>query len=284
MSFLADTIIFDGHSCSEFGLMLGYIGQGGDDSSQFASGPDIIDKQINRQWRPYFYGVTRQKKLSFQVQLVMAPCITVDGVVTERENGAFLERKDIEAVARWLTSPNSYRWLEIIQEDMYPKYKYRCMVTDLTLDHIGDKPCGFTATFTCDSPYAYLRGITISTQALSPGQSKTIIIYNDSTMEALYYPVTTISFTDAPGGVRMENQMTGQIMTLDGIPSTVREVYIDNERRIIRSDQDVNLYACSNFAFIGLARGRNLVDVTNTSENSDAVVNFSCSFPVDIGC
>ena len=290
MSFLAETFVFDGHSCEEFGLMLGYIGQGGDDSSKFASGPTIVEQQVNRLWKPYFYGVTRPNKLTFQMQLVMAPCVTVNGVSTERDSDAFLSRQQIADVTRWLTSPNSYRWLEIIQPDMYddsavvkPLYRYRCMITELELNFINDKPCGFAATVTCDSPYAYLPEARTEID-LRANESVSLQVTNQSTMEQLYYPFIQIRFARGAGNISIENTTTGQILTFNNLPTDIVRINIDNERRILTSDTNANLYSYCNFGFIGLARGQNDIIFTNGSLESDVRAAIICNYPVDIGC
>ena len=289
MAFYADTFVFDNVDCSTYDLILLDVHQSTENSSHFASGPTISEDYVNRQWKPYFYGVSRPEKLTFQMSVGLNAC--------RMGAGTHLTRTEIANIMKWLTSPNTYREMYIEQPDMVvqvspsetrPLYHYKCMITDVELQFIDDKPWGFTFTVTCDSPYAYVSGSYTTTMGVNTSIS--ITNTNTSVLEQLTYPKFTISYTNVtPGSLTIANSTTGQTCTLTNIPSDVTQIIIDGGNRVIRSTPQRNLYAGFNFVFVGLARGENSLTVSNTSTATPGTTRPQISFgidyerPVDIG-
>lgn len=143
---------FNGTSCSDFGLMMYNFGD--NKSSGFTlTSPAEYDSDDSRQgFRNLYYGQKQKEPLVFDITF---------GIDTERlertmdiRNPRFLLRREINEISKWLTGVRGYKILTIDQPDMIDYY-YLCHCTELTILDDGSYPCAFTATFTCDSPYAY---------------------------------------------------------------------------------------------------------------------------------
>lgn len=281
MAFLADTFTFDGVSCDDFELEIASVNWSADSTSEFASPPEISDSYVLRKWKPYFYGVTRQEKLSFVISCMIDSC--------RIDNEDYLTRSEIKNITEWLVSPNTYRWLTINQSDMTTTaglYKYKCLVTGLELVFVNDQPCGFNITFTCDSPYAYLQVSTSST-TVAYGSTATIQITNRTSLEKGVYPVITVNYLAYAQGefgpLSIKNETTNEELLISNIPTTVERVRIDCERGIISANNGINLYEWFNFVYPHLARGANTIKVKNENDNCDIIVDISYECPVDIG-
>lgn len=290
MAFLADTFFFDNASCDDYELVLAGIDGGGDSNSAFASAPEISDVYLPRKWRSHFYGVTRPEKLTFELSCMLTPC-RIDAE-------EYLTREEIETISRWLTSPDSYRWLQIQQEDMMTDgsnptalYRYRCLVTGLELIFVNDYPCGVRITVTCDSPYAYLPHYSTTRTVTINGQPTTVSIMNSATPERGVNPVLTFDLSDdledEIGPIKINNTTTGEELTISTLPTTVRHFVVDCERQIISADDGSNLYQYCNFVFPHLARGTNSLTVSISGPNIQTppsiTLDIDCDFPVDIG-
>ena len=286
MAFVAEVCKFNGVSCETYDLILARDG-GEESNSSFASGPEIADSYLPRKWRSHFYGVTRPNKLTFPITLVLNNC--------RLDAGNYLTREEIEAIAKWLTSPNTYSWLEMIQPDMYnsdllhpaPIYRYRCMITGLELLFINEQPYGVTATATCDSPYAYLPSYSQNVAVTVAGSPKTVTVVNNSTIEKGVRPTFILiyddEYEDTYGPISIKNDTTNEELAISTIPSTVSQIRIDCERGIITADDGSNLYQYCNFVFPHFARGSNTLKIANNNGFSIIDVSISCDFPVDIG-
>ncbi len=269
MSFEAE-FTFDGIHSREYGLVAYSISQNSEDSAPFSSGPEIVDEYLFRRFRSFFYGVKRPSKLSFHLYLSIDIC--------RLEEGKYLTRDEIEQVARWLTSPDTYRWLEISQDDMVP-YRFRCLITNLELTKFDGDPVGFDATVTCDCPYAYMYPHEYYCHVSTNGQ-ESVAINNLSTIERGYRPIVKIEYTGNGGGaLAIRNLTTGKSLEIEDIPSGEKSILIDNGLMIISCKNGSNLYKSCNFDFISLQRGMNEIQV-ETDQPAD--VTFICEYPVDI--
>lgn len=294
MAFLAETFLFNGEACDDYELVLASIDGGGDSSSAFASAPEISDAYLPRKWKPHFYGVTRPGKLTFELSCMLIPC--------RIDNEDYLTRTEIKDISRWLTSPDSYRWLVIRQPDMMNPgenptalYRYRCMVTGLELIFVNDCPCGFKITVTCDSPYAYLPHFSSDViAAVNAPQPARVNITNPATPERGVSPVITINisdeildFGDDIGPITIKNVTTNETLTISTLPASVARLTIDCDKQVISADDGSNIYQYCNFVFPHLASGTNRMEFTVSGPNfpaeEDVSFTVECDFPVDIG-
>ena len=236
---------FNGVPCEDYDLMMYNIDGVSSNTGGF-SPVSIVESAPATRWKPLFFGTVIKEKLTFSI---------VFGINEKRiDRQLYLTRYEIEEVASWLMGHQQYMWLEIHQEDM-EYIHYRCLVTGLELLEFGNIPTAFKATFTCDSPYAYMYP---SVYEYSVNGRLDVKLYNESSINGYYKPkieidlntgsmFSIINYTDDPS-----------IMLFSNLPSSVSKIIIDNENGILSSnDPNVNLYQYFNFRFLRLVKGLN---------------------------
>lgn len=266
MAFYGSTFVFNGVPCEDFDLMLYDVGSTSQENGEFASVVSIVEEELATKWKPIFYGVKFEKKLEFEM---------VFGVNQKRlDEGSFLDRYELEAVASWLTGLDGYRWLSIAQEDMR-HVRYKCYVSSLEIVGYGMIPWALRASITCDSPYAYM---SESEFVYTISGSKSINFLNESSYNGYYYPKLEIA-TQGGGSFSIENETDNKrVFELKDIPASITKINIDNENGVIKNDADLNLYDCFNFNFLRLKRGYNKLNVTG-----NGTLKIICEFPVNVG-
>lgn len=271
MAYWGCSFVFDELATEDFSLMVYDINGVTQGQGRFGNSSTIVDQQVAAQWKPFFYGVKREQKLELSI---------VFGANEDRLSaGDYFRRYELEAIGRWLTSPNSYRYLQIIQDDMI-YYRFRCMCTALELVELEQVPWALKATFTCDSPYAYLYPVEYSFE-LEGNMDHEIEIINESSMEEPYAPVMVITSTDSPvSSITVTNLENGRVFSLQQLPYLSGAITVDHRLCKIECEGDLNLYDKCNFHFLSLERGRNRLVVR---PDADITLTFLCEFPVNIG-
>lgn len=269
MSFRCCKFTYDDVSCENFGLIVYDVDGGGNDAGKFATGVSIVEEKVASRWKPFFYGTKIEGKLSFQLTF---------GINVERlDNGEYLSRSELEAIASWLTGKDSYRWLYIEQEDL-SQIGYKCLVTSLDIIENGSYPFAFRASFECDGPYAYLPEQVFE---FSVNGTKNVQIMNGSSHNGFYMPELEITFSGT--GKRnmsiQNNSDDARIFSLTDMPNAVTSVDVDNEHQVLHIDgESLNPYQYFNFKFFRLVNGLN--ELTLTGKGS---VKIICRFPVNVG-
>lgn len=265
MAFYGSAFVFDSTPCELYDLMMYDVGSQ-DEDIEITGVNTIEDETVGDQWRPYFYGTRPGGKLEFDI---------VFGVNERRlDEDKYLDDWEIAEVTSWLCGHKEYKWLYIDQMDKL-LVGYRCMISNLRITRYGSVPWAMTAHVTCDSPYAYLEAKEI-TCAVSG--TKTIDIYNESSLNDWYYPEVTFRRTSGTALSITNDRDNGKGPSLTGIPGSVTQITIDNEGCVLNNDQGVNLYAGFNFEFLRLARGYNQITITGTG-----TVTIRCEFPINVG-
>lgn len=297
MGFIAKHFSFDGIPCERFGLRIYDIDGNDNKAVSFASSGKIVSDAIPSTGRNYLYGRDLSSPLEFELVFGVEPCnLNMDD---------YLDRFEMDAIARWLLEPTDYRWLEIEQPDM-ENVRYRCVVTELTPIEVGWLPFAFTATITCDSPYAYMLPQTYELAETAPlatlfpdddeeESDGKLVIDNKSTLRKPYYPKLIISCDEGYSGYTHNGKFYGMelIVTDDDTGETVFEmdnlsisdgeiIEIDNEKGIIKSSEGRNLYNCiKDFNWFSLHKGKN--NLTFLSSGTRLSIKVVCEYPVDIG-
>lgn len=267
MAFYGSSFIFDSVPCDNFELMMYDIDGASQTGGSFASTVTPVEETLPSRWKPIFYGMKFEGRLEFSI---------VFGANQRRiDEGRYLDRGEMDVIASWLTGVDGYRYLSIVQEDML-YVRYKCYISSLEIVEYGMVPWALKATVTCDSPYAYLYPHEYSYDI---DGSALISILNESSLNGYYYPV--IEFTRSSGNtLTIENQTDGgRTFTLERIPAAATVIRVDNDRRIITNNADLNLYGKCNFKFLGLKRGYNTLNVTG-----NGTLKIICEFPVNAGC
>ncbi|MDO4562219.1 MAG: hypothetical protein Q4C12_00135 [Clostridia bacterium] len=147
MAFNGCYFSFDGIPCTEYGLMLYDIGtKSSDTTTDLSVNTEIVEDRIARRYTPLHYGTITNEPLEFTM--------TFGADINAIDKGEYLDRWDLETIARWLTAHNKYKWLEITQPDM-EMFRYKCFITDLKHIDVANLPWAFSCKVICDSPFAY---------------------------------------------------------------------------------------------------------------------------------
>ena len=265
MAFFGKTFAFDGTPCEDYDLMLYDISRQ-DEDIVIAGVSKIEDESVGHRWRPYFYGTKPGDKLEFDITF---------GVNEHRiDEGKFLDNWELSGVTAWLCGHSDYKWLYVEQFDT-GFFWYKCMITDMRVTRYGSVPWALTAHVTCDSPYAYM---DVQNYTYTVNGSRTIDIYNESSMNDWYYPTVTFTRTSGTAFSVKNAADNNRGPEFTGIPGAVTEISIDNEHCVVTNDQDVNLYSGFNFQFLRLARGYNRITITGRG-----TITISCEYPVNVG-
>lgn len=266
MAFYGCDFKFNGFSCSSLAMeVYNFGGSGQDDESEFAAQGSIVSDSINGRDDILLYGVENKETLMPRL---------VFGVNRRRiEEGRWLTRGEIEKVAEWLTADGKWKWLSIKQEDMI-EYRYRVVLSSLTLLHEGMYPYAFEAEFTADSSYAYTLPLKLRWE---PGEN---IFNNRSSNKGYYRPKFNIHLSSGGGDFSIVNNSdNGREFRFTGLPQSVKNIMVDNANQIIMDvDNQLNLYGYFNYNFFRAVKGKNDLVITG-----DGIVSVTCEFPVNIG-
>lgn len=230
MAFQGNKFIFDGVPGEQYGLVLANINNANQDAGKIGGTWKVHEDRIARRSVGLDYGVTANDPLSFPITMVAM------------EDNQHFDRYDIAAIAGWLTGHQSFKKLVILQQDMENVY-YKCRITKLDAVEVGMRVVGFTATVTCDGPYAY-RATTPTTIVGTDG-GVTETYFCQSNVNDYFYPVITL--TEVSGDVSITNSADGnRLFSLGGLPSpsigNSRTITIDCVHQIMIASDGINLY------------------------------------------
>ena len=264
MSFYGKAFAFNSIPCEAYELMAYELGSS-DRGGEIASTVTIEEELVGNRQKPYFYGVKHEGKL--EIDLVF-------GANQRRiDEGKYLDRYEIDAIANWLTGHDQYLWLEIEQPDLRMVH-YHCICTSLEIVTYGNVPWSLQATFECDSPYGYMDSEEFTYNIYG---TQEISFFNRSCANGYYYP--EIEIVQSGGTFKIVNETDGdREFALTGYPQAVQHVYVDNDHCIITNDQDLNLYPYFNNKFFRLKKGYNDLVVTGTG-----TLIIKCMFQVNTG-
>lgn len=266
MAFWGNEFVFDGIPCSEYGLMVYSFGSNTQEDVSFKNG-EIIEDRIPGRYDALTYGVVQNQALEYTL---------IFGANPESADAYEpIDRFEVETIAGWLTGHQSRKWLAILQEDMEP-FRYKCVISDLTLITYGDMPWAFSCKVSCDSPFAY----TVPEEYVyAVNGSSTISFFNRSSYNGYFRPVIEISGMNG-GDICIKNITdNGRTLQLSAVPvSESAVIRIDNKNQIITSSEDINIYPYCNMKFLRLLRGDNILEISGNAQ-----VKFICEFPVNIG-
>ena len=227
----------------------------------------IVEDRIARRYSPLHYGTITNTPLEFSM--------TFGADINAIDKGEYLDRWDLDAIARWLTAHETYKWLEITQPDM-ELFRYKCFVTDLKHIDVANLPWALTCTVVCDSPFAYRHPETFSYTV--NGQINTELLCA-SAYRGFYKPKITLSL--AKGGTFSVCNVTdnSRTMQLTGLPTSVTKMNIDCENEVITCGGVIsNPYQYFNFNFLRLCPGNNQLIISG-----NGTINIECEFPINIG-
>lgn len=267
MAFYGYEFLFDGKSCTEYGLMLYNFGSTSQGDVSFPSVGKIYEDRVANRYSSLFYGISQNEALEYT--LVFGA--NIDSIDANEP----LDRTEISAISSWLTGHNEQKWLEIVQPDM-ESFRFKCIISNLKLLSYGSMSWAFSCTVHCDSPFGYMYP---EESKYHVDETAEIVFFNKSTYNGYYKPVIKISNIEKDSFSIVNMTDGGRVFSFSGLPSHVDEIIVDNESMIIsNSGGGLNLYPYFNYNFFRLKRGDNQLKITGTAD-----ITFICEFPVNIG-
>ncbi|MGF6375126.1 hypothetical protein M2140_000160 [Clostridiales Family XIII bacterium PM5-7] len=278
----ATSFVFDGISSEDYDIMIYYIGDPGVVEDHLWE-TSIDETRINSRYDPHHFGMNINRAVTRQVTF---------------GSKNYIEREDVERIADWLTSHNTYKWLEIDQDDM-TEWRYKAIISNLQLVNVNGLPFAFICDVTLDSQFAYERPSTSSFEIVG-GKVKSptgiisdyATITNSSAYDGYIYPKMTIRLAPGTTHFSMENEsdisrpfvinVPDDYVINDGGDQIIFQV--DNKNQIITTNCDnINIFDCfkdeaGNHYFFRLAKGDNKIVFTG-----DGMVVIECEFLRKVG-
>lgn len=266
MAFWGNEFIFDGISCTQFGLEVYDFGSNGQSDVEFKVGETVEDR-IPGRYDALTYGINQNQALEFTL-VFGANMESIDA-------NSSMDRYDINAIAAWLTGHREYKWLTIVQDDM-DVFRYKCRISNLRPITYGSMPWAFSCTVSCDSPFAYTVPETFS---YAVSGTDTVTLRNRSGYNGFYRPKMQITMNGGDSVAVQNASDNDRVFQFSGLPGgNGLVITVDNQNQVITNSQDLNLYPYFNMRFMRLVRGDNVLTITG-----NAAVSFICEFPVSIG-
>jgi len=267
MAFHGCEFVFDGVSCSEYGLMVYDFGSTKQSDVSFPSARAPEVDRVAGRYDSLFYGLEQSDALEFT--------LVFGANMQSMDANEAMDRLEIEQIAAWLTGHESWKWLSIVQDDM-EEFRYKCVISDLKLITYGQMPWAFSCSVTCDSPYAYTYPDEVS---FSVNGERTVVFHNRSSHNGYYRPKCELTINDS-GNFYITNESDGgRTMAFEALPTGGAVVIsVDNQNQIIKNDRDLNFYKYFNMKFLRLVRGDNVLRL-----KGNGTLKLICEFPVNVG-
>lgn len=259
MAFNGSTFVFDGIASDYYGLYLYSFEQQSTIDSESGDNAEFIEDRLSRCISPLHYGCVNNKPLEFEMTF-----------------GSFdyLDKYDVDIIASWLTEQHGYKYLNIIQDDMQ-NVRYKCKIKELKNIHINGMPIAFKCKVVSDSPYAYSFP---QIKELQVNGTTEITLVNDTNVNRCIYPKMKIVPNNGVTDITILNKSdNNREMKFTSLPSGIK-IDINNEKQIITSNQDVNLYDHFNGQFFRLKQGVNRLSITGS-----CTIKFICEFLRKVG-
>lgn len=176
---------YNGASSQDYGLVIG--GLQVDTDVPLAMAREILRGTMNR-YRviPNHMGTSYQEVLIFTISMVKDPCTYGDDYIYTED--------EVDEIVTWLTAPQYPTLFHMYDEepDVYKKYDYYGLFSDIQTMTNGEEVIGFTATFTTNSPYAWTPQKTINFSADTDDPVEITINVKSSEYNSPIWPIITI--------------------------------------------------------------------------------------------
>ena len=274
--FTATSFIYDGIPSEEFNVMIySFDDQDTVDDELWTN--SIVEDRLNTRYDPVFYGININKQLSFELTIGSTDYMT---------------RYEVERIAHWLTSHETYKWLEICQDDMQD-YRYNVIFTEVRTIHINGLPVAFRCTAVTDSQFAYSYPVEYSFNVRDGkiinqmadgkvGVYSSANIFNKSTYNGYLYPMMTIEVADGCEKFSIVNASDkNRAFILTAFPnntSSISDVFKSIKEKFYEWDEKLKLCTEQNnklFAFIN--EFKNYPNSNDTHSITNTVIDLYLS-------
>lgn len=258
----ATTFTYADVNSDEYDLMIYWIGDPGTVDEDVWT-VDIEEERIPLRTDPILLGLNINQPLSY------------DMVIGSKE---YIDRETVEQILDWLTSYETYQWLEIDQDDL-SDWRYKALFSDIEMTSVNSLPFAFKCTVTMDSQFAYSYP-TQSAYEIQGGQivsstgviQDTVTLNNESSYNGYIYPKMTIEtsvgstfaiINQSDSNRKFQITVPAEYVINDGADTAIIDV--DNKNMIIRCNADnINIYdtfadEAGNHYFFRLLKGDNVL-------------------------
>lgn len=244
MSFFGTRFTIDGQISSKYKLFIGNIGEMSVTDVSAGSNVSLITDTVYRNPKPYFYGITQNEVLTFEMTVLSKDALTGN------------ERNQIGML---LFGNTNYKKLKIVECDISTVH-FNCIFTNPQAKYVGNFCYGYTFTVICDAPWAWGNNKIYNYQIANNMAS--INIRNDSADPYYTFPVLTLKMKDAGGTVTITNKTDNNRETIITGLQGFEEITIDNARQIITSSTGLNRSGNFNKVFLRLLPKVNELSLT----------------------
>jgi phage-related protein len=246
-SFFGSEFIFDGVPSSAYDLrILDFSSSGGVTNGPMGSDATIVQKQIFRRSRPYFYGRSTNVNLEFD--------ITVGSLDP-------LSSMNRSAIESWLIGRMNYLPLQIVQSDM-SNVTFNVIFNKGTNAYVGSVNRGMTLHAYCQDPWGYEASKTLTKTYANNIINDTFTFYNGSADSDYLKPVISFNMNAASTSIAITNITdNGRITQFDNLLSW-EVITMDSNRGTIASN--TGLMRMANFTskkFFRLVPGLNTINI-----------------------
>lgn len=260
MSFIAKTFIFDGIPSENYGIVISSTG-GSEISNSSIADIDITTTKIYKRPKTFLYGVSQSPALQFSIEFN-----SISGELTAT---------DLSLISEWLFGQQSYKKLQIIQDDMVDLY-FNCFLVKPEVIKYGNMIGGVKATVLCDSPFAYTFPRTSNYDYASPPVSSLITFDNFSHDSFYLYPTLEFTMTSSANGDLEIINITDDNRTFTFTDLAANEVIaVNNDLQVITSSLSLLRLSKFNKNFFRFLKGRNILYVTGDITNLKFTYEFS---------
>jgi hypothetical protein len=221
-SFYGASIIFDDVPSETYDLRILSFDAGGVSDGNAGANVEIYSKTIYRKPKPYFYGVSVNKPLEFDITLGSANPIS---------------GMNRDLISRWLLGQRTYKKLQIVQDDIADTY-FNVIFVSATNKYVGNVQYGITLHAICDAPWGFTYPKTISyTFTGNNFVSFDFDLYNDGADADYNYPYVefTLNGVGSTYGFNMYNLDDGnRRFGFNGLGAN-EKITVDNYLQVITS-------------------------------------------------
>lgn len=177
---------YNGATSEDYDLMVG--GFNLDSDVPLAMNREILRGTMNR-YRiiPNHMGTAYQEPLVFTIQMVKSQCSDSDRYIFTED--------EVDEIVSWLTAPQYPTLFHMYADepDIYNKYDYFGLFSDVQTQTTPDGVIGFTMTFTTNAPYAWGPEQTFPYSSSTSGSTTLTIPVNTSERNLPIWPTIVIT-------------------------------------------------------------------------------------------
>ena len=210
-SFFGSEFIFNGTPSSSFDVRILSLESGATTNGPAGSDTTIVQKQIFRRSRPYFYGRSTNTNLEFDLTIgSLDPLSSIDR----------------SAIESWLIGKMNYYPLQIVQDDM-SNITFNVIFNKGSNAYVGNVNRGMTVHAYCQDPWGFESNKTLTKTYSNTIINDTFTFYNGSadsdylkpiitfTMNAASTSISITNVTDNSRATTFDSLLSGETITMD---------------------------------------------------------------------